>query len=193
MSYSKTNSNNRIRSMDISQGEMRLSDQMNTLWEQHVFWTRLLLISIADDLNDLEYTKARLLRNPKDIANLYRIFYGDEVAKTIEDLLTEHLLIGGDIIVALKNNETDKVEQLSREWHRNADDMAKAFSSFNPYYNEEELKQMLYTHLALTTNEVMARLQQDYIADIEAFDRVEEEALMMARYFTEGIIQDKMS
>ncbi len=184
---------NKIKPTYISQGEMKLSDQMNNLWQQHVFWTRLLLISIADNLNDLEYTKARLLQNPKDIANLYRIFYGDDVAKKVEDLLTEHLLIGGDIIVALKNKETEKVEQLSKEWHRNADDMAKAFSSFNPYYNEEELRQMLYTHLALTTDEVMARLQQDYKADIEAFDRVEEEALMMAKYFTEGIIQDKMS
>lgn len=46
---------------------------------------------------------------------------------------------------------------------------------------------MLYEHLALTTEEVKARLRGHYKADIEAFDRVEKEALKIASYFTGGI------
>ena len=46
---------------------------------------------------------------------------------------------------------------------------------------------MLYEHLALTTEEVKARIRGDYKADIEAFDRVEKEALIIASYFTGGI------
>ena len=171
----------------ISVRQMELSDRMNTLWEQHVFWTRLLLISIAENLNDLSQTQERLLRNPKDIGNIYQIYYGREVANEIEQLLTEHLVIGANLITALKNGETDKARELNSRWHKNADDMARAFSSINPYYKEQEVRQMLYRHLELTTEEVSARLRKDYQADINAFDRVEEEALMMARYFTNGI------
>lgn len=173
----------------ITQKEIKLSDEMNTVWEQHVFWTRLLLISIASDLNDLQQTRNRLLRNPRDIANIYRTYYGDEVAKKIEDLFTEHLGIGENIIVALKNGETEKVQILDDQWHKNADDIAQFFSKINPYYDEQELRQMLYKHLALTTEEVSARLKGNYSADIEAFDKVEKEALMMAHYFTNGIIK----
>ena len=43
--------------------------------------------------------------------------------------------------------------------------------------------------LELTTQEVAMRLAGDYKADIEAFDSVEQEALMMADYFTTGIIK----
>ena len=33
-------------------------------------WTRMLLISIADNLGDLDATRTRLLENPKDIAKV---------------------------------------------------------------------------------------------------------------------------
>ena len=73
------------------------------------------MINVASSLPDLEYTKKRLLRNPVDIANLYREFYSADAANKIQNLLTEHLVIGGDLIVALKNNETEKAKLLDRE------------------------------------------------------------------------------
>ena len=66
-------------------------------------WTRMLLISIAENLKDLDATQARLLRNPKDIANIFMQYYGINIANQIEKLLTEHLVIGKKLIVALKN------------------------------------------------------------------------------------------
>lgn len=172
----------------ISQKVRNLSDEMNTLWEQHVFWTRLLLISIAENLNDLTATTDRLLRNPRDIADIYRRYYGNEVANKISQLLTDHLLIGSQLIVALKNGETDKAKTLDMEWHKNADDIAAALAGINRHYDRQRLQQMLYEHLRLTTEEVNARLRGDYAADIAAFDRVEKEALRMARYLTDGIV-----
>lgn len=60
----------------------------------------MFLISVADSLGDLEATKARLLENPRDIANVFRRYYGNNFANNIQKLLTEHLVIGGDLIVA---------------------------------------------------------------------------------------------
>ena len=167
----------------ISLQELNLLEEMNTLWEQHVFWTRLFLISVAESLDDLELTKNRLLRNPKDIASVYRRYYGNDIASRLETLLTEHLVIGGDLIVALKNKNTTLASTLTQKWYQNADEMAEFFSSFNPYYDKEEVRQMFYTHLQLTTDEVTARLRRDFAADIAAFDKIEKEALEMSRYF----------
>ena len=167
----------------ISLKALDLLKEMNTLWEQHVFWTRLFLISVAEDLNDLDLTTKRLLRNPADIAEVYRQYYGDGIAKTVRELITEHLMIGGDLIKALKAGNTALATTLNQKWYKNADDMAEAFSSFNPHYDKEEVRRMFYTHLRLTTEEVAARLRRDYAADIAAFDKVEKEALKMAQYF----------
>lgn len=173
----------------VSINEVNLLEQMNLVWEQHIMWTRMLLISIAESLKDLDATQTRLLRNPRDIANVFRPYYGANVANQIEKLLTEHLVIGKNLIVALKNNNQKEAVELNKKWYQNADDMAEAFSSINPFYPKEEVRKMLYEHLRLTTDEVNARLKGDYVADINAYDMVQKEILQMSRFFVNGIVR----
>ena len=172
----------------ISSNEVKLLKQMNLVWEQHIMWTRMLLISIAENLKDLEATQTRLLENPKDIADVFRTYYGNNVANEIQRLLTEHLVIGKDLIVALKNKNQEQANSLSLKWYQNADSMAEAFSSINPFYPKEEIRRMLYEHLRLTTEEVNARLKGNYTADIKAFDMVQIEILRMSQFFVNGIV-----
>lgn len=149
----------------------------------------MLLISIAENLKDLDATQARLLRNPKDIADVFRIYYGNIVANKIQQLLTEHLTIGKDLIVALKNKNQELAIDLNTKWYKNADEMAEAFSSINPFYEKEEVRKMLYEHLRLTTNEVNSRLEGNYVEDINAYDLVQKEILQMAQFFVNGIVK----
>jgi len=169
--------------------EIALINSMRMAWEQHVFWTRLLLISIAERLKDLDATTKRLLRNPDDIANIFAVYYPPAIAKKISQLLTEHLQIGAALITALRDGKSGEAKTLDSQWYKNADEMAAAFASINPYYDREELRKMLHRHLDLTKQEVAMRLAGNYPADIEAFDRVELEAIAMADYFTTGIIR----
>ena len=169
--------------------QVNLLKLMNLVWEQHIMWTRMLLISIAENLKDLDATQARLLQNPKDIANVFRKYYGDSASNTIQKLLTEHLVIGKDLIVALKNNNQVLSKELTDKWYKNADDMANAFSSINPFFPREQVRQMLYEHLRLTTEEVAARLRKDYAADIKAYDMVQKEILGMSEFFVNGIVR----
>lgn len=173
----------------VSMNQVQLLKQMNLVWEQHIMWTRMLLISIAENLKDLEATQARLLRNPKDIADVFRRFYGNVVANRIQQLLTEHLTIGKDLIVAQKNKNQEEATRLNTKWYQNADEMAEAFSSINPFYPREEIRNMLYQHLRLTTNEVNNRLQGNYVEDINSYDMVQKEILRMSQFFVNGIVK----
>lgn len=173
----------------ISINQVHLLEDMNLKWLEHIFWTRLLLISIAEDLKDLDATRARLLQNPRDIANIFRRYYGLKIADTIQNLLTEHLVIGEKLIVALKNNNQTLASELNDQWYRNADEMADAFSKINPFYSKENVRNMLYDHLKLTSDEVAAHLRKDYPADIRAFDKVQAEILKMSKYFVAGIVK----
>ena len=175
--------------MNVSVKHVNLLTLMNLAWEQHIMWTRMLLISIADNLGDLDATRARLLQNHKDIVNIFRRYYGNTVANKIERLLTERLEIGERLIVTLKNNNKRLEAELDAKWHKNADEMADFFSSINPYYSREMLKKMFYEHLNLTYEEVNARLKRDYRADIRAFDKVQQEILDMSEFFVNGIVK----
>jgi len=160
---------------------------MRLAWSQHVYWTRMLIISIAERLRDLDDVTARLMQNPDDIARIFANYYSPDVAKTISQLLTEHLQIGADLITALRDGRTAQADALNREWYGNADKMAHAFGSINPYYSQENMRRMLYEHLKLTTQEAAMRLARNYPADIKAFDEVEEKAMAMADAFSSGI------
>ena len=173
----------------MSINQVQLLTQMNLVWEQHIMWTRMLLISIAENLKDLDATQVRLLRNPKDIASIFRRYYGVVVANKIQQLLTEHLTIGKDLIVALKNKKQEQITQLNAKWYQNADKMAEAFSSINQFYLKEEVRKILYEHLRLTTNEINNRLQGKYAEDINSFDMVQKEILKMSQFFVNGIVK----
>lgn len=169
--------------------QTELMNDMRLVWSQHVYWSRMYLISLAEQLKDQNDVANRLLQNPGDIANIFARFYSDQTANMIERLLTEHLQIGAKLIVALRDGQTEEAEQLKYQWHENANQMAVAFNRINPYYKYEDLHDMLDKHLELTTQEVVMRLSGNYPADIEAFNKVEQEAMEMADYFTAGIMK----
>lgn len=173
----------------VSTNQFHLSKNMDLVLLEHILWTRMLLISIAENLADLDPTRARLLENPKNIADIFRKYYGNNVANIIQKLLTEHLVIGEKLIVALKNGNQKLAEELNTQWYKNADDMAEAFSSINPFYPKEEIRHMLYEHLRLTTDEVSNRLKKNYAADIKAYDMVQKEILKMSDFFVNGIVK----
>jgi hypothetical protein len=51
------------------------------------------------------------------------------------------------------------------------------------------MKAMLHDHLALTTQEALARLHGDWAADVAAYDEIHVQALGMADMLSTGIIR----
>ena len=71
---------------------------MRVLWEQHVAWTRLAIVSLAGNLPDLSATEARLLRNQHDIGAAIVPFYGRAAGHQLTGLLRQHILIAVRIL-----------------------------------------------------------------------------------------------
>ncbi|MGG4441766.1 glycosyltransferase [Brevibacillus fortis] len=173
----------------IKPKEVKLQGDMRKLWVDHMIWTRGYLISALAGLEDQEKVLARLLQNQVDIGNAIKPYYGEEAGKKLAELLTEHIVIAGKIIDAAKKGDQATVEKLNKEWFRNADDIAKFLSSANPNWPEKDLKEMMYTHLKLLSDNLQARLKKDWDADIAAFDKGEEHIIAMADVLTAGIIK----
>lgn len=171
----------------LNDSQIDLITKMNTVWDQHIQWVRSFLVSVAENLQDLNATKTRVLQTPVDIANMFKPYYGDAAANQLKDLLTKHVTIGGDIITGTKNG-TD-VSELNKRWYENGDKISDFLSSINPYYDNNLLKNMFRNHLDLETKLVSARFNKDYNQDIIASGNVEKEILNMARYLSDGIIK----
>lgn len=168
---------------------LNLMNELRRLWEEHIVWTRLFIISTLAELPDLEVTTNRLLRNPSDFAKVLEIYYGRQKADTFRNLFEEHLTIAASIVNSAKEQNTAAVERYSNLWHSNADQIAAFLASINPCWSEDEWKYLLYDHLRMTTDEVVARLSGDYLKDSIIFDMIEQQALAMADVMAAGIIK----
>src|SRR5574337_488180 len=73
---------------------------MRKLWEDHVTWTRLYIVSVAADLPDKDLTAQRLLQNQTDIGNAIKPYYGDKAGDALTALLKDHILGAADLLVA---------------------------------------------------------------------------------------------
>ena len=164
-------------------------DAMRKLWEDHITWTRLFIVSAAADLPDKGPTTNRLLQNQVDIGNAIKPYYGDAAGEKLTALLKEHITTAAEVVTAAKANDTAKLADANRRWFANADEIAAFLSGANPKsWPAAEMKQMMHDHLNLTTAEAVARLKGDWAADIAAYDRVHEQILHMADMLSAGIV-----
>ncbi len=163
---------------------------MRKLWEDHVTWTRLYIVSAIADLPDAQPTAERLLRNQVEIGNAIKPFYGDATGERLSALLRPHILIAAEIVAAAKAENADDVQAASARWYANADEIADFLSGANPgNWPRATLRAEMRHHLDLTLQEAQARLRGDWAADIAAYDSIHEHILRMADVLSEGIIK----
>lgn len=177
------------RPVGISRAEEMLSNHLRMLWEQHVFWTRLVIMSIVFELPDAELVTNRLLRNPRDFEMALRTFYGADIAVKFSELLTNHLVIAAQLVKAAKAKDNAAAADAEKRWYANADEIAAFLGGINPYWSQMEWRRLLYDHLAMTKAEAVDLLQQDYKSSIDMLDSIEKEALVMADQMTQGIVR----
>lgn len=163
-------------------------DAMRKLWEDHITWTRLFIVSDAASLHDLDVTTSRLLQNQADIGDAIKPFYGDAAGTQLTSLLHDHIVIAGDLLAAAKAGDQAKVNSVSATWYANGDQIASFLSSANPKnWPLAETQEMMKDHLDLTLAEAVARLQGNYGEDIVQYDKVHLEILQMADMLSSGI------
>lgn len=175
--------------MGISKAEQTLSNHMRLLWEQHVYWTRMAILSMVFGLPDSDFVTNRLLRNPKDFEAALRPFYGENIAAQFAELLTSHLTIAAELVQAAKAGDSTAAADAEKRWYANANQIAAFLDSINPNWSEQEWQKLLNDHLAMTKAEAVDILTQKYVDSINMFENIEQEALTMADIMTQGIVK----
>jgi len=168
---------------------MDLRNSMRKLWSDHTTYTRSYVVSAVAGLPDLPTVTQRLLRNQDDIGNAIKPIYGEEAGKKLGALLRDHILIAADIVKAAKANDSKGVDAGEKKWRGNADDIATLLSGANPNWKKPALTEMLHKHLDFVTNQVVARIKQDWPGDIQAYDKGYDHMMMFADMLSDGIIK----
>jgi hypothetical protein len=164
-------------------------DAMRQLWEDHIVWTRMVIVSVADDLPDLSTAVDRLLRNQDDIGDAIKPFYGDAAGEELSRLLREHITGAADLLAAAKAGDADAVAEASAAWYANGDAIAGFLATANPRNWElGEMQAMMREHLDLTLAEAVARIEGRFADDVAAYDEIHVQILHMADMLSDGIL-----
>jgi hypothetical protein len=170
--------------------QLRFHDAMRKLWEDHITWTRLAIVSFAANVPDLPATEKRLLRNQADIGNAIKPFYGARTANRLTRLLKVHISGAVELLQAAKADDAARLAQAKSAWYANGRQIADFLNSANRRnWPRAEMRAMMRTHLDQTLEEAVHRLQGDFGADIRDYDAVHRHILMMADTLSDGIIE----
>lgn len=173
---------------------MAFHDAMRKLWEDHITWTRLFIVSDVpnvsgvDTLPDIDATTARLLQNQTDIGDAIKPFYGEAAGSALTALLRDHILQAAGILAAAKTGDPTLNAKIDA-WYVNANDIAVFLHNANPQnWSLADMQKMMKTHLDLTLQEAVARLQGRYTDEVAAYDAVHAEILQMSDMLSSGIV-----
>ncbi|MFB4169712.1 LysM domain-containing protein [Virgibacillus sp. JSM 102003] len=173
----------------ISQAEFEFRSDNRKLWEEHVAWTRMTIISLTFNLPDVEFVIARLLQNATDMGDAIRPYYGDRLADIYANLIKEHLIFAADLVKAAVAGDQEAAMTAEQKWYANADEIARFWSSVNPYLSEKGVRDMFYQHLDLTKQEAVFMINMDYQKDIQIYDEIEEQALAMSDAISTAVVK----
>jgi hypothetical protein len=146
----------------------------------------MLIVSIVSKNSDEAEVTTRLLRNVPDMILIFKKYYGDAISAQLEKLLHAHLTIGAEFIRKLAIESQDAIVS-EREWYTNARDLANYLSQINPYWREDQFREMLFSHLKMTIQQILYRVSGKHAFEIQEYNKIETEALMMADAFANGI------
>jgi hypothetical protein len=161
---------------------------MRELWEDHVVWTRQVIVAIIAGTPDTDAALARLLRNQADIGNAIKPFYGEAAGDQLTTLLREHIVIAGTLLTTAKSGDADAFAAAKTDWYRNGDEIARFLASANPNWPLADMQAAMNGHLDTTLAEAVARLNGNWEGDVAAYDAVHQHILHMADTLSDGII-----
>jgi hypothetical protein len=172
-----------------SDAETTLRITMRKLWEDHITWTRLYIVSAIAGLPDKDATAQRLLKNQEDIGNAIKSFYGDAAGGQLTALLKTHILGAVKILDAAKAGDNAALQTASNDWYANASDIAAFLNKANPNnWPLSAVQDMMKMHLDLTIAEAVDQLKGDYAGSVVQYDKVHDEILGMADALSGGIV-----
>jgi hypothetical protein len=168
--------------------QVAFHDQMRKLWEDHVTWTRLAIVTFADGSGGFSATAGRLLQNQADIGDALKPFYGTANGDHLAALLHDHITIAVEVLQAAKAGDSQAFADASARWYANANDIADFLASLNPNWPQDTMRADMKTHLDQTLAEAAHELGGDYEASVTDYEAVHGHILAMADMLSDGIM-----
>ena len=173
--------------------QMNIITNSNKLWMEFAFWVRALIESVIRDPERESVIANKLFEDViKEFYILFEFYYGTQLAQQFMNLLTNFTTGIWRLVEALKNNNTEQVNEYTMQLYQTADDLARFLAQINLYYDESQWRNLFYQSIRLVIDEATSLLSNDFEREVEVSGSMADLVTLMGNYMARGIISGSM-
>ncbi len=173
----------------ITISQMNLIFNVRIAWRRLTTWTRSYMISRYLGIGNAEDLFGSLIDEALSFSNMLQVVFGREIAGKNAEYLNAYALIFRDLITAQINGDTQAIQENINRFYQNINDNAAFLASINPYWNEQQWKDLLGTYFRYTVEEANFFAAGDYKQDIQTFDQITKLNNTMGDVFAQGLYE----
>jgi len=140
-------------SMSMKAADLQLA--MRTLWEEHIFWVRNVVIATHyRDAKAAKDAEEQVVKNAREIGGAVAGFYGKEAGDKMFNLLAGHYGAVKEYMNASFKGDKKGAEMATEKASKNANEIATFLSSANPNLPKDTLVSLLTAHFGHHMNQI---------------------------------------
>ena len=170
------------------QKQITLLSNLRRVWAQHVWWSRLYILSIVYDLPYQDLIFNRTLRNSSDFFRFLERFYTPKQLKPIETLFEEYNKTKSTYLYNKVAGNSYAASIYRKRWYEIADQLADLMYQLNPFLPPSRSKPLIYSLIEGTDSQVENMLIGQTEKEIMFFDMIELEAYEFADFIATGMM-----
>ena len=129
----------------------------------------------------------RLYLEVQNFSDMIQVIFGREISRRNAGYLIQNTIILRDLITAHLEGNEEAVQQNLDRFYKNINETAIFLASVNPYWSEDEWRDMLETYLQYTIEQANAFSEGEYKKEIEISDRHTDLINRMGDIFAQGL------
>ncbi len=180
-------SENQYNNQCITLAQMQIIFNSRIFWRELAIWIRAFINTTYLSLGISEHVFGHLFNVPAKFSSMMRLVFGGVVYEQYNQLITQFVILFRELIVAQSNNDREGILRAVNSIQQNGAARAAYLASINPFWDENQLKNLFNTYINLTIEQANSFAGGDYNKSIEIFDRLMVHSDLLGDYFAFGL------
>lgn len=182
---------NQLQEDSLTSGQMILLFKLRMIWRDIATWTKVYLDYVFLDSDpELKQAAAEKLTDlPISYANIFRIYFGDQVAVQHTALMSNYTRLLIALIDATKSGDVDAINEYTKQIYQNVEERVNFLTTINPFWERNIMSNLLTNFTNIIINEINSLANKYYLSNIDLFSTLLSYSDRMGDYFADGLLR----
>lgn len=175
---------------NLTTGQLNLLFRLRIIWRDIATWMRAYLVyTFLDSDPELKEAAAQKLTDlPVKYADVFRVYFGNEIADDHTVLMSNYTKLLMSLIDATKSGDTDAINEYTNLINENINERVNFLTYINPFWEKSTMSDLLHTFNDMTISEINTFANKDYQNNSDLFSRILTYADRMGDTFADGML-----